>query len=174
MVQFSAEIARFEKNGEKTGWFYILVPRETALRIKPENKQFFRIRGEINGCEFSGLGLIPMGDGDFILAVNAEIRKRLEAGLGDMLQLNVEEDTDFKISIPADLEVCLADDPRLLGNFMKFNKANQNYFINWINGAKTEPTRTKRIAMTVEAMELGLDFGAMIRRDKARRQNGEI
>ncbi|HEY9559178.1 MAG TPA: YdeI/OmpD-associated family protein [Anseongella sp.] len=174
MVQFSAEIERFEKNGEKTGWFYIVVPEATARKIKADNRQFFRVRGTINGREFAGLGLIPTGDGGFILAVNAGIRKTLEAGLGDMLQLSVEEDTDFEITTPADLEICLADDPRLLENFMKFNKANRNYFINWINGAKTEPTRTRRIAMTVEAMELELDFGAMIRRDKARRQSGEI
>lgn len=173
MVQFTAEIERFEKHGEKTGWFYIIVPETTANQIKPGNRQFFRVRGAINGKEFGGIGVVPAGDGSFILPVNAGMRKTLQAGLGDVLHLSVEEDTDFKITIPADLEICLAEDPRLLENFMEFNRANRNYFINWINGAKTEPTRTKRIAMTVEAMELGLDFGAMIRRDKARRQNGE-
>lgn len=170
MVQFSAEIERFDQKGEKTGWYYVAIPQEVALRIKPDNRKFFRVRGTINGHGFSGLGLIPTGEGDFILPVNAGMRKTLEAGLGDVLHLDVEEDTDFRIDMPEDLEICLAEDPRLLENFMKFNRSTRNYFINWINGAKTEPTRTKRITLTVEAMDLGLDFSAMIRRDKARRE----
>lgn len=169
-VQFSAEIERFEKNGEKSGWFYLVIPETTAGRLKPDNRKFFRIRGTINGRPYRGLGLLPAGDDSFILAVNASIRKELKVGLGDVLHLNMEEDTEFEITTPADLEICLAEEPHLLEKFLSFNKANRNYFINWINAAKTEPTRTRRIAMTVEAMELGLDFGAMIRRDKARRQ----
>lgn len=170
MVQFSAEIERFGRNGEKSGWFYLIVPGTVASQLKPGNKRFFRVRGTINGREYTGLGLLPAGDGDFILAVNASLRKALKAGLGDVLHLNVEEDTDFVITTPADLELCLSEEPHLLERFLKFNKSNRNYFINWINSAKTEPTRTRRIAMTVEAMELGLDFGGMMRRDKARRQ----
>lgn len=171
MVQFSAEITRFRENGEKSGWFYVVVPMEIAAEIKPGNRKFLRVRGTINSREFSGLGLLPAGSGDFILAVNAGMRKALKAGTGDVLHFSLEEDKEFKITMPADLEICLAEEPRLLETFLKFNKANQNYFFNWINQAKTEPTRTRRIAMTVEAMELGLDFGAMIRRDQARRQN---
>lgn len=172
MVRFSAEIERFDKNGEKTGWFYIIVPGAVAARLKPDNRQFFRVRGTINDHAFDGLGVLPGGDGSFLLPVNAGIRKTLRAGLGDVLRLEMEEDTDFKITTPPDLEVCLAEEPRLLETFMRFNQSNRNYFINWINAAKTEPTRTRRIAMTVEAMELGLDFGSMIRRDKARRREG--
>lgn len=170
MIRFSAEIERFGRNGEKSGWFHLVVPGEVADQLKPGNRRFFRVRGTINGHEYTGLGLLPAGDGSFILAVNASIRKALKAALGDVLHLNVEEDTDFEITIPADLELCLSEEPHLLERFLKFNKSNRNYFINWINSAKTEPTRTRRIAMTMEAMELGLDFGAMIRRDKARRQ----
>ncbi|HYH55596.1 MAG TPA: YdeI/OmpD-associated family protein, partial [Anseongella sp.] len=159
-------------NGEKTGWFYIVVPQAAAMQIKPGNRKFFRARGTINGQSFSGLSLMPAGEGDFILPVNAVMRRRLKVGIGDVLHLSLEEDTDFKIDIPADLEICLSEDPRLIETFLNFSKAHRHYFINWINGARTEPTRTKRIALTMEAMDLGLDFGAMIRRDKARRQNG--
>src|SRR3546814_4228113 len=98
MVQFSAEIERFEKNGEKTGWFYIVVPEATARKIKADNRQFFRVRGTINGREFAGLGLIPTGDGGFILAVNAGIRKTLEAGLGEIGRAHSELQSLMRIS----------------------------------------------------------------------------
>jgi hypothetical protein len=38
-----------------------------------------------------------------------------------------------------------------------------------ISPAKTEPTKTKRIAMTIRAMERHQDYGAMIRESKAGR-----
>ncbi|SEL07406.1 YdeI/OmpD-associated family protein [Parapedobacter koreensis] len=173
MVEFQAEIIRSETQGAAmVGWAYIDVPQGIADRLKPGYRQVYRVRGEIDGHPFSGLSLMPKGAGDYILAINSGMRKVLEKGVGDTLSLRLEEDHEFVIEIPEDLEICLLDDAEdLLGRFMGLPKSHRNYFINHINGAKTEPTRTKRIAMTVEAMAMGLDFGAMIRLDKARRRN---
>lgn len=155
------------------GWAYVEVPRAIANRIKRDYKQVYRVRGQIDDHIFAGLALMPMGDGDYYLAINGTMRRVLNKDVGDMLALCLEEDKDFKITIPEDLEICLLDeDDDLMGKFMALAKSHRNYFIKYITDAKTEPTRTKRIAMTVEAMILGLDFGAMIRLDKARRQHG--
>ena len=150
------------------GWAYAEVPHALADRIKPGYKQVYRVRGHIDGHAFAGLALMPLGDGDYYLAINGSMRRVLQKGVGDRLTLALEEDTDFKITIPEDLEICLLDED-LMGNFMVLPKGHRNYFIKYITDAKTEPTRTKRIAMTVEAMVLGIDFGAMIRLDKSRR-----
>jgi len=173
MVDFQAEILRSETQGTAMlGWAYIEVPQHIANQLKPNYKQVYRVCGEIDGHWFSGMALMPKGEGDYILAINSEMRKVLKKGIGDMLFLRLEEDKAFVIEIPADLEICLLDDEAdLMGRFMALAKSHRNYFINHINGAKTEATRAKRIAMTVEAMVLGLDFGAMIRLDKARRRN---
>lgn len=174
MITFQAEILRAENQGAAmAGWAYVKVPGTIANQIKPNYKQVYRIKGQIDGHAFAGLALMPMGDGDYYLAINGTMRKVLKKGIGDRLALALEEDKDFKISIPEDLEICLLDeDDDLMGKFMALAKSHRNYFIKYITDAKTEPTRTKRIAMTVEAMVLGLDFGAMIRLDKARRQQG--
>ena len=154
------------------GWAYVEVPHAIANRLKPDYKQVFRVRGEIDGHVFSGLALMPKGEGDYILAINGRMRKVLKKGVGDVLSLSLEEDRDFTIEMPEDLEVCLLDDEAdLMARFMALAKSHRNYFIKYINEAKTEPTRAKRMAMTIEAMTLGLDFGAMIRLDKARRRN---
>ncbi len=175
MIDFQAVILRSESQGAAMlGWAYIEVPREIAERVKRDYRQGYRVRGEIDGHPFSGLFLMPKGEGDYILPINGGMRRTLKKGVGDRLSLRLEEDRDFQITVPEDLEICLSDDEAgLMERFMALPKAHRNYFLNYINGAKTEPTRTKRIAMTVEAMALGLDFGAMIRRDKARRQRGE-
>jgi uncharacterized protein YdeI (YjbR/CyaY-like superfamily) len=42
-------------------------------------------------------------------------------------------------------------------------KSHREYFIKWINGAKTNETRAKRIIHTVNAMLRKWDYGQMIR-----------
>lgn len=35
MIKFSASIQKFEAQGEKTGWTYILIPANTAGKMNP-------------------------------------------------------------------------------------------------------------------------------------------
>src|SRR5690606_285249 len=176
MVNFQAVILRSETQGAAmAGWAYIVVPAAIAQQLKPGYKQVYRVRGEIDGHAFSGMPLMPKGEGDYILAINGKMRRELKKGVGDQLPLALTEDADFVIEIPQDLEICLRDgEEDLVQRFLALPKSQRNYFLNYVRDAKTEPTRTKRIAMTVEAMALGLDFGAMIRADKARRRNEMI
>lgn len=171
MVVFTAEILKYGTKGEKTGWSYVEVPESLARQLKPGNKQSFRVRGKIDHQSYAGLALIPVGEGDFILPINGGMRKSLNKKEGDVLSFQIEEDTDFKIELPEDLAVCLQEDEAdLLERFMALSKSHRNYFIQYVSEAKTEATRVKRILMTVEAMVLGLDFGAMIRLGRSRRK----
>ena len=36
MIQFNSVIKKFAKQGEKTGWSYIEIPEEVAIKIKPD------------------------------------------------------------------------------------------------------------------------------------------
>lgn len=166
MVNFNAEIERFDSNGEKTGWSYVFVPEAIAHQIKPEDKRGFRVRGQIDNLEISGKSLLPMGGGDFILPLDGKIRRQLRKEAGSKVILSLEHDADFKIEMPEDLEICLAQEDGLLEHFLSYTKAHQNYFIVWLNTAKTEPTRTKRLIMIVDAMAKKQDFGLMLRSNK--------
>ncbi|WP_412468443.1 YdeI/OmpD-associated family protein [Pedobacter sp. KLB.chiD] len=166
MIHFKAAIERFGTMGEKTGWSYVFIPAALANEIKPGCKKSFRVKGKIDELEIKGMAVLPMGEGDFIIALNGEIRQKLKKEAGAGVELYLEEDKDFKIEMPEDLEICLSEEAHLIQNFLKQPKSHQNYYINWINQAKTEPTRTKRIVMTVKAMDKGLDFGAMIRESR--------
>lgn len=163
MINLISEIERFETKGEKTGWSYVFIPQAIAEQIKPGERRSIRVKGTIDQVEVSGMSLIPMGEGDFILALNKTLRKQLRKEAGAKVELNLIFDADFKIDMPDDLAVCLADEEALLAQFLAMPKSHQNYFINWLNTAKTEVTRTKRLVMIVNAMAKKLDFGAMIR-----------
>ncbi|MCJ0743064.1 YdeI/OmpD-associated family protein [Pedobacter montanisoli] len=166
MVSFEAEIEKFDQKGEKTGWSYVFVPNAIAEQIKAGDKKSFRVKGKIDQVEVSGMSLVPMGEGDFILALKSSLRKKLRKEEGAKVLLQLSFDADFKIEMPDDLELCLSDEPEFLNTFLKMPKSHQNYYINWLNSAKTEPTRTKRLVMIVDAMAKKYDFGQMIRASK--------
>jgi len=163
MIKFNAIIARFEQKGEKTGWTYVTVPAAVACLIKPGVKKSFRVRGLLDQHKISGVALLPMGEGDFILTLKSSLKKVLEKKEGDPLYLELEEDIDFEILMPPDLELCLSEEQKLMDSFLIQPKSHQNYFINWLNAAKTEPTRVKRLTLIVMAMEKRLNYGEMIR-----------
>jgi len=166
MIHFKAEIERFDHMAEKTGWSYVFIPNNLANQIKAGCKRSFRVKGKIDQVEVLGMATLPMGEGDFIIALRGELRKKLKKEVGASVELYLEEDKDFKIEIPEDLEICLLEEEHLMDNFLKQTKSHQNYYINWINQAKTEATRTKRIVMTVNAMDKEMDFGQMMRAGK--------
>jgi uncharacterized protein YdeI (YjbR/CyaY-like superfamily) len=64
---------------------------------------------------------------------------------------------------------CLSDEPEARKFFLTLSKGHQNYFIKWIESAKTEPTRTKRTAQAVNAFSKHMGFPEMLRAIKAER-----
>ncbi|AMP97348.1 hypothetical protein AY601_0385 [Pedobacter cryoconitis] len=163
MVTFEAEIERFSKMGEKTGWTFVTIPKDIANQIKPDCRKSFRVKGLLDELPVTGMSFIPMGEGDFILALNSTIRKQLKKEEGAKLHLQLEEDKTFKIEMPEDLELCLLEERHFLENFLSLPKSHQNYYINWLNTAKTEPTRIKRLTQIVIAMDKKQNFSEMMR-----------
>jgi hypothetical protein len=170
MVRFKTKILQFQEMGEKTGWTYIKVPARLAQQLKPDTKKSFRVKGRLDAHPVSGMALIPMGGGDFILALKADIRKVVRKGKGDTLEVELEIDTKVIIP-PKDLLACLADEPQAFDYFSSLPKSHQNYFGNWIKSAKTEGTKTRRIARVVDAMLKHQNYGEMIRAQRDDRES---
>ena len=82
MIQFIAKVEQFGAMGEKTGWTYIHIPAPLAQELFPGNKKSFRVKGKLDHWAFEQLALIPMGEGDFILALNTQIRKQIKKNKG--------------------------------------------------------------------------------------------
>lgn len=159
---FTTTLLRFEKQGEKTGWTYIEIPADLAQRLKPGNKKSFRVKGKLDKFPIEGVALLPMGGGGFIMAFNAGMRKGTGKKYGAMIKVELEEDKkEFEFN--QDLVECLADEPDALAYFKSLPGSHQRYFSKWIDSAKTETTRTKRIAHAVSALSKGAGYGEMIR-----------
>jgi len=162
MVQFNTTIKKFDSQGEKTGWTYIEIPAAIAQKLNSNNKKGFRVKGKLDDYEFSMIALLPMGGGDFIMALNAAMRKGIRKQKGAIIKVKMAVDTN-DIKPPEELIECLQDEPEAFKYFKSLPKGHQNYFTNWINSAKTDPTKAKRIAATLNALNKKWDFGQMMR-----------
>ncbi|HXU28184.1 MAG TPA: YdeI/OmpD-associated family protein [Bacteroidia bacterium] len=166
MIKFTATLQKFKEQGEKTGWTYIDFPSEIAQKVKPNYKKSFRIKGTIDNYAFKGLSILPMGEGDFILPINATIRKNIKKFLkGEKIVLQIEEDK-APVEISADLMACLEDETKAKTFFLKLPKSHQNYYSKWIESAKTDATKAKRIALAINGFNKHMNYPEMMRANK--------
>ena len=163
MQTFDTIILQFGEQGEKTGWRYVHIDAEMANELKLNNKKSFRVKGMLDALPINGIALMPMGDGSFILPLKADIRRALRKDAGAALTVSIEEDLDYKVEIPNDLQECFDFEPEALNYFNSLPKSHRDYFIKWINSAKTNETRAKRIVNTINALLNKWGYGEMIR-----------
>ena len=162
IIEFSSPILKFGKKGEKTGWTHIEVSPKQALQLFPGNKKSFRVKGFLDNQPISGIALLPMGKGFFILPLNISLRKALNKKEGD--RVHVQLQVDFKkLQINKDLMQCLKEEPRAFSYFNELPKSHQNYFSKWIDTAKTDSTKAKRIARTLDALSQKMNYAQMMR-----------
>ena len=90
------------------------------------------------------------------------MRKGIGKRKGAMLKVQLEADNK-KLELSKELMECLADEPKALLYFKTLPPSHQHYYSKWIDDAKTEQTKTKRIAQAVNALSKNLHFGLMIR-----------
>lgn len=162
MVQFTTTIKQFDKQGEKTGWTYIDIPSDIAKKLMPGSRKGFRVKGKLDSFPIRGIALLPMGGGNFILTLNADIRKGIRKKKGAMLNVKLQVDTEgYKLN--EDFVACLDDAPEARKFFDTLSGSHRNYFSKWIDAAKTEPTRVKRITMAVTALSKKWGYPEMLR-----------
>jgi Domain of unknown function (DUF1905)/Bacteriocin-protection, YdeI or OmpD-Associated len=165
MLSFITTIKKFTNQGEKTGWTYIDVPEKIALQLKPGNKKSFRVKGKLDDFSIMGIALVPMGGGDFIMALNAAVRKGIGKRNGDKVKVQIAVD-EKGYELPNDFIDCLKDEPAAYIFFNTLTQGHRNYFGKWIDSAKGEATKTKRIAVAVNALAKQMGYPEMIRAAK--------
>ena len=167
MIKFKTVLKKFGEKGEKSGWTYVDIPQKIAEKLKAGCKKSFRVKGKIDDYEIKALALTPMGDGDFILAINATIRKAIKKIHGAEVELSIEED-----EVPAELSFemieCLKDEPTAFTYFIGLPGSHKNWFSNWVKSAKTITTTDKRIATVVKACQMKMGFAEMMKTYKDR------
>ncbi|MGZ3933268.1 MAG: YdeI/OmpD-associated family protein [Bacteroidia bacterium] len=163
MIEFTAVLEKFGKKGEKTGWTYITIPEKIAVKIKAGTRTSFRVKGRLDNFSIKAVALIPMGEGDFIMPINAAMRKGIKKQMkGEKVLVKLEEDK-APLELSADFLACLAEDKQAQTFFDTLGKSHQNYYSKWIESAKTEATKAKRIAQALNGFRMKMGYPEMLR-----------
>ena len=144
-----------QKMPGKGGWTFVLFP----VTMQANNKPFRwgRVSGMIDNYEIKNYFLMPIKGGGLFMPIKAAIRKKIKKEAGDRVKIVLYADSG-PLEIPADLLQCLRDEPAAHKTFMQFKESDQKAYIDWIEAAKKEETKTARIVQTIDRLLRGLKF----------------
>jgi len=164
-ICFEGQIKKMGKKGEKTGWIFLDISAKDALRLNASVKGIYQVCGTIDHLPIYQVSIFPMGDGHFILPINAGMRQKLKKRVGATIVAELDVDNSPYV-FNVDFQSCLNDNALALEFFESLAPSNRKYFDKYISSAKTDSTKVRRLAMVLEALEKKMDYGAMIRRNK--------
>lgn len=110
-----------------------------------------RVTVTFNGYAFdTTLGSV---DGEATIPVSAATRTAAGVQAGDVLDVEIHPATaPATVAVPDDLAAPLADEPSARAFFDQLSPSQQRGYVDWINQAKRDDTRTRRIEQTLAAM----------------------
>ena len=136
-----------------TGGAYVTIPFDVE---KTFGKKRVKVKALLGGEPYQG-SLVRMGGSCHILGVRKDIREKIGKTIGDEIEVVVEEDTELRVvEVPQDLADALKNEPVAEANFAKLAYSHQKEYVQWIEEAKREQTRQKRIEETVSTLKEGV------------------
>jgi hypothetical protein len=137
---------------DRSGGAYVVVPFDTETAF---GRKRVKVLAHIDGEIYRGV-LVRRGGPDHILIVLKEIREVIGKTFGDEVEVVLEEDTaPRQVQVPADLKIALAENPAAEVFFNQMAYTYQKAYVGWIEGAKREKTRQRRLERTIELLTKG-------------------
>jgi hypothetical protein len=134
------------------GGAFVVVPFDVEQAF---GKKRVKVKATIDGVAYRG-SLVRMGTPHHMLIVLKEIREKIGKSFGDEVAIEVEEDLEPRqIEIPAELQQAFASQPDAFAFFNQLAYSHQREYVRWINEAKQDETRQKRILKTIELLNQG-------------------
>lgn len=110
-----------------------------------------KVKALLNGVEYRG-SIVRMGLPCHMLGIPKEVRSKMGAAFGDMIEVRLEKDEEDRVvELPDDLKQELNE--KTLLAFQNLSYSQQRKYVLSIENAKQEATRVKRIAAIVEEIE---------------------
>ncbi len=114
-----------------------------------------KVKAMIEGVPYRGL-LTRMGGPNHNLIILKRIREQIGKTFGDQVKVTVEADTEPRtLEIPNDLMRELKKDKEAKAFFDKLSYTHRREYVTWINEAKRDETRQRRIEKTIEMLKKG-------------------
>lgn len=140
-----------------------LVPRGPAaavildddqVAIVGEGAKRFAVRATVNS--YTWRTTVTRMGGEFLLGLSRAVREAAGAEAGDTVEVEVELDTaPREVAVPEALARALAGDSVAGAAFEGLAYSHRKEYARWIDEAKREETRERRVAQAVEMLREG-------------------
>ncbi len=114
-----------------------------------------KIKAMIDGVLYRGI-LTRMGTECHLLVILKSIREQIGKSFGDEVKITVELDTEPRVlEVPKDLLKELKKDKDAQAFFDQLAHTHRREYVLWIEEAKKEETRARRILRAIEMLKQG-------------------
>ncbi|HKV49457.1 MAG TPA: YdeI/OmpD-associated family protein [Candidatus Acidoferrales bacterium] len=97
--------------------------------------------------------LVPAGGGRYRMQFNAVLRKAAQADVGEVVRIELSLDRDSREqAVPADLRAELNRHPKAKRAFEEMPPGLRRQLLKWMDSAKGEATRMRRIEIVIDRM----------------------
>jgi len=112
------------------------------------------VKVTINGYTYRNT--VAVMGGVYMVGVSAEHRAGAGVAGGDEVDVDVELDTaPREVTVPADFAAALDAEPNARRTFDGLSYSNKSWHVLQVTGAKTDETRQRRIAKSVDLLKQG-------------------
>ena len=138
-----------QSDGTATG---IEIPDEVVAALGAGKKP--PVKMKVNGYAYRST--VATVDGKFMVGFSADHRAASGIKGGDEVDVEIEVDTEPRtVDVPADLQAALDAEPMAQATFDKLSNSLKGYHVYQVTSAKTDETRQRRIAKSIEALGAG-------------------
>ena len=143
-IRFSAKLFRPTATAKVGSWTFLTLPKDASAKLP--SRGMTTVEGTINGFPFRAT-LEPDGQRSHWLRVDRKLREAAGADAGDVVTLEIAPSGEEpEPRVPADLRRALAAaHPKARAVWSDISPVARRDWIQWIESAKREETRLKRI-----------------------------
>ncbi len=153
-IRFSATLHRPLVTGKAVDWTFLLLPQEASARLP--SRGMASVEGLFQGVAFQAT-LSPDGQGSHWLKVERALREAAGVRPGDVVTLEIAPMArEPEPMVPADLHRALtASSPQVRAVWSDITPVARRDWIQWIESARREETRLKRIETACDMLAHG-------------------
>jgi len=130
----------------------IQVPEEVVQALASGKRPAVTVT--ING--YSYRSTVAVLGGRYMVGISAEHRAGAGVAGGDEVDVDIELDTaPREVRVPADFAAALDAEPEARRTFDGLSYSNRSWHVLQVEGAKTDETRQRRIARSVDVLKQG-------------------
>lgn len=112
---------------------------------------YIKVSGTIDGYEFKNMNLAPRKGLDMYMSVNADIRKAINKKGGDWVIVNMQKDSENKLTDEDDIIACFKD-AEVLNKFKALNEEERTSIIKDILSQGDENSQEKKILQAIKKL----------------------